>query len=505
VKKIFLIIILATSASLALAAPFKTDVVADTIVDKNTLKKISHWVSIFTMYSSVDISDKIDLQEYAKASDLLQSFVQNQQLSARLNTFRKTAYINVYPKGMLNGQEWILKKLNEISDAQYTVLNAPYLTVEVWFTPDATAQSYTVTALFKTTDDKLRAAVAKVNPALSSALLGKTYAQPRLAKDEVNTALFAALDALQAEIGSTFAPNIAIGYNNNIYTNNQTIEVWQRANEGITLRAVDKNDVLLAGPVTWTGVVGTGTTVRFPITKVGHERVTLKAGKDEISVLMNVKEFSLDWKDILRAILKEVIEQLMVEGDKAITQSIEARKKAREEALVPYANLKTLLDRQTNFSPQFEVVEVEVPASASAQGNVLVTDLPNDERYKKAAEAYLKFRQLFVEEQFKEVRKVMLASLLVSGNFNKLGTIMEKDIAQVSAQLIVLLLKGEGQAELKVFVKDYLNRKLDEIIVQQLGPELAPLYAMLNQGATKEEIKTWLANKAAEKIVASLN
>ncbi|MCE2894675.1 MAG: hypothetical protein LW721_09550, partial [Flammeovirgaceae bacterium] len=230
-KRYLLILLLTFNASLVVASPLKK-VAADTTVDKNTLKKILHWVSAFTMYSSVDLSDKVDLGQYAEATDLLQSFVQNPELSLRLNAFRKATFVNVYPKGLLNGNEWILKKLNEIADAQYNTLNPPSLTLEVWFTPDATASRYLVTALFKTTEDKLRAAVAAANPALSSALLGKTYAQPRLAKADVNAAIFAALDALQTAIGSTFAPNIAIRYNDVMYLNNQTIEVWQKANEG---------------------------------------------------------------------------------------------------------------------------------------------------------------------------------------------------------------------------------------------------------------------------------
>jgi hypothetical protein len=461
VKKIFLILLLTTSASLALAAPFKRDVVADTTVDKNTLKKILHWVSVFTMYSSVDLSDKIDLQEYAKASDMLQSFVQNPELSAHLNGFRKATFVNVYPKGMLNGQEWILKKLNEISDAQYNVLNAPYLTVEVWFTPDATAQSYTVTALFKTTDEKLNASVAKVNPILSGALLGKTYAQPRLAKNEVNAALFAALDALQAEIGNAFAPNIAIGYNNNIYTNNQTIEVWQKANEGITLRAVDKNDVLLAGPVTWTGVVGTGTTVRFPITKVGHERVTLKAGKDQVSVLMNVKEFNIDLNSLLR---KLIVEVLTAKKKKAI----DTLATLRQDSI---ANVSEIARRITELEQyNFPLETTGVTLTPFFADPVTLTDSSaflNATGGDKRAGSFSELRKR------KKIHKVLRHTLniaafadLVVKDQNRFNTLLD-DLLKNSGQLIANLILGKdskGQEDVaRSIVIDYLNKNLERL------------------------------------------
>jgi hypothetical protein len=433
VKKIFLILLLTTSASLAVAEPFK----------------------------SVDISDKIDLQEYAKASDMLQSFVQNPELSAHLNGFRKATFVNVYPKGMLNGQEWILKKLNEISDAQYTVLNAPYLTLEVWFTPDATAQSYTVTALFKTTDDKLRAAVAKVNPALSSALLGKTYAQPRLAKNEVNAALFAALDALQAEIGSTFAPNIAIGYNNNIYTNNQTIEVWQKANEGITLRAVDKNDVLLAGPVTWTGVVGTGTTVRFPITKVGHERVTLKAGKDEISVLMNVKEFNIDLSSLLR---KLIVEVLTAKKKKAIDTLATLRKDS-------IANVSEIARRITELEQyNFPLEATGVTLTPFFADPVTLTDSSAFLNATGGDKRAGSFREL---RKRKKIHKVLRHTLniaafadLVVKDQSRFNTLLD-DLLKNSGQLMANLILGKdskGQEDVaRSIVIDYLNKNLERL------------------------------------------
>jgi hypothetical protein len=464
VKKIFLIILLATSVSLSVAAPFKK-VQADTTVDKNTLKKMLHWVSVFTMYSNVDLSDKVDLQQYAGAADLLQSYVQNPELSVRLNSFRQATFVNVYPKGMLNGPEWILKKLNEISEAQYSTLNAPYLTIEVWFTPDATASSYTVTALFKTTDTKLTAAVAKVNPTMSSALVGKTYAQPRLAKNDVNKALFAALDALQTEIGEAFAPNIAVSYNNQLYTHNQTIEVWQKANEGITLQAVDRNSAPLTGTLTWTGVVGSSTSVKFPIGKTGLERISLRRGADQISLLVKVKEFSFNPEDILKQILIEAINDLVTKARKDLS-------KVREDS--------------TNVETQLNVVQSELDARAGAteltsaatteffeetivderEGtNAELENLRKDVKVNSFIELNRKRFQL-IAQALLQIKIEILLQDLIKNNAKQTEYIeaVKNESPQLIADLIInVFQKPENRTSLKDIFIGFLNKQINEV------------------------------------------
>ncbi|MFM9836899.1 MAG: hypothetical protein ACKVOQ_01475 [Cyclobacteriaceae bacterium] len=461
-KKILIILLLSTGASLAVAGPFKK-VEADTTVDKNTLKKILHWVSAFTMYSSVDLSDKVDLGEYAKAADLLQSFVQNPELSLHLNAFRKATFVNVYPKGLLNGDEWILKKLNEISDAQYSTLNPPNLTLEVWFTPDATASSYTVAALFKTTEDKLRAAVAAANPALSSALLGKTYTQPRLAKADVNTAIFAALDALQTAIGSTFEPDIAIRYNDVMYLNNQTIEVWQKANEGITLQAVDNNNVLLTGALAWTNVVGTGNTVKFPIGKVGLERITLKKGTDPpISLLVKVKEFTID----LNSLLKKLLTEALSAKKKKATDTLAV---LRQDSTVNARNIGELItELEKNNFPLENTGASLTPLFASpvtlrAESDTLVFKDAASNHAKSFAE--IRKRKRIHKTMRHSINVAAVADLIVKDQ-SRMNTLLD-DLVKNSGELIANLILGKdskGQEDIaKSIVVDYLNKNLERL------------------------------------------
>jgi len=159
------------------------------------------------------------------------------------------------------------------------------------------------------------------------------------------------------------------------------------------------------------------------------------------------------------------------------------------------------LNEQRKFLQQFEI---EAQSIKTPSANVLETPVPNDDRYKTAIATYINFRKFFLEEQFKGVRKVMLTALLAQGNFDKLGALIEKDIAQVAAELIVKLVQGAGRDELKAFAMEYLNKKLDEVIKLQLSAELNEIYSMLDRGASKDEIKEWFSAKATEKIIASL-
>jgi hypothetical protein len=460
-KPLFLVALL--GVPLLLAAQEKEDK-----PDKKTIKKLMDWVSVFTQYSNVNLSDKVDLKEYGEVADLAKSALTNPELGAKLASFKEATSVNVYPLGMMGGNEWIVAKLNRLSRAQYSVLNAPYLTLEVWFTPDATASSYTVAALFKTTEDKLRPAVLKVNPALSSALTGKTYAQPRLAKADVNAALFAALGTLQVEIGSSFTPAIAIRYNDQRYTHNQTIEVWQKANEGITLQAVDKDNVPLTGTLTWAGVTGSGNTVTFPIGKAGLERITLKRGKDEMSVLIKVKEFSLNPEDLI----KQIVRQLLLEKNNSSADSIKLLQK--DSVVVSQELSKKLIDYGSGIS--FSQDGNPVPESVQTQ----VVKIENNERILSSIEVgNIKAdpkRKIILELLAKKWKGLKaLASLLrlkvlintLIDDPAKLETFIKSlgnDMEKLVANLVVNGMKKDTETEIRKIIAKFVNDKIEALV-----------------------------------------
>lgn len=488
----------------ALTAPRYETVAADSVPDKNTVRKLLHWVSIFTMFSGVDLSDKVDLKQYAEAADLAASFITNPELSVKLSEFRTATFVNVYPKGLVYSNEWLFKKLNDVSHAQYSVMNAPYVNMEVVFTPVNNNTAYMVTIVFKGSPE-ITQSLSDANKAASDVLHGLQFSNPREGKAKINAAIFAGLDKLQQVFGSTYAPDIAVKYNEELYLNNQTLEAWQRANEPIILSAVDRNGILLTG-VTWTNATGNSDgTAQFPVTATGITRVTVKRGSTQINVNVKVKEFTLDWKDILRQVLQEVINQLLTEGERAITEAIEKRQAARLQAIQDYQRLKALLEQQYTSSSLPAEASFTREARPQAPADALTIAPPDDERYRTSILSFANFKQLLVNEELKEIRKLALMLLLNPDNFDKLIKLVEADLAQVAAQLIIDLARGAGRDELKTFATQYVNQKLDQVIVQQLGSEMGQLYTLIDRGATRAEIREWLSAKASEKIVNALN
>lgn len=507
-KKIIILLICMSALSQGMAEALTVHrympVAADSTPDKNTVRKLLHWVSIFTMFSDVDLSDKVDLKQYADAADLASSFITNPELSMKVSEFRAATFVNVYPKGLVYSEEWLFKKLNEVSHAQYSVMNAPYVVTEVLFTPVNNNTAYMVTIVFKGSPE-ITQSITEANSAASNVLHGLQFSNPRDGKGKINEAIFAGLDKLQQIFGSAYAPNIAVKYDDELYLNNQTLEAWQRANEPITLSAVDRNGSLLSG-VTWTNATAIGEgTAQFPITATGTTKVTVKRGNDQINVNVKVKEFTLDWKEILRQVLQEVINQLLTEGERAITEAIEKRQAARLQAIQDYQRLKALLEQQYASASLPTETNFTREARPEAPADVLIIAPPDDERYRTSILSFANFKQLLVNEELKEIRKLALMLLLNPDNFDKLIKLVEADLAQVAAQLIVDLARGAGRDELKTFATQYVNQKLDQVIVQQLGGEMGQLYTLIDRGATRAEIREWLSAKASEKIVNALN
>lgn len=473
--------------------------------DKNTIRRLLHWVSIFTMYSDVALSDQADLQEYSEVADLAAAIVTNPDLSIRLANFKGATYLNVYPKGMVDSEEWIFAKLNSISDAQYDVLNAPYLALGVWFTPVNNYTGYQVKLTLNTSPEvtqDFQTALAQANATLA----GQTFAAPRAAKTVVNLAIDQLLTGVQQIVGYAYAPNLAIRFDDDLYLNGQVIETWQRTDTELMLEAVDREGNPVAGAVTWTNATGTGSRATVSANTVGSTSLQAAHGTDVIQVTLKIDEFTIDWRELLKTLLQEVITQLVEEGDQAITESIEKRKAAQQESQADQKRLNTLLEQQMASLPDFETIDITDDLVTNATDDkVLVTDLPDDERYHRFVESLLKLRQLFIEEQFKEVRKVMLAVLLTSDHFDKLLAVLEEDMAQVASELILKLAQGEGKDEIKSYLTQYLNTKLDAVIANELGDEVGTLYTMLESGAGKAAMKEYLSNIAAEKIVAAID
>ncbi|MGE0590802.1 MAG: hypothetical protein AB7O48_19630 [Cyclobacteriaceae bacterium] len=436
---------------------------ADSTVDKNTVKKMIHWVSVFTMYSDLDLSDKVDLAEYADAADIASGFVTNPELSVKLAEFRAATFVNVYPKGMIGGDQWITNKLNEISEAQYSTLNAPYLSLEVWFTPIDANSGYLAHVMLEP-GAEISEDVVGIQRQINEQLTGKSFASPRTAKQTVNEAIFRGLDELQTLLGSRYAPNIAIRFDDHLYVNGNTLETWQRADGLIQLEAVDREGNLLTDNLTWTGVRGGGNPVEFLINEVRTDYVTLRRGDDQIRVMVRVKEFNLNVEDLLKELLLEVVGEKLQEA----RQDIEKIKVDSAQAVRDITTNRAQLDSRLGITHARNILSEFEPEPLDDVRSGTVSELErlrNDPVTNDYIESN-RLRLYLIAEALLQIKiESFLRSIIADEtNINVYVLAIKDNSPDLIADLIVnLVRRPENRTQIKDLVIAFLNKQIDEV------------------------------------------
>ncbi|MEQ9413334.1 MAG: hypothetical protein RIF39_05860, partial [Cyclobacteriaceae bacterium] len=431
---------------------------ADSTVNQNTIKRLVHWVSVFTMYSDLDLSDKLDLGEYAEAADIAAGFVTNPELSAELAKFRAATFVNVYPKGMMGGEQWITTKLNQVSDAQYSTLNAPYITMEVWFTPVDNNTGYLTKVILKPSEG-IKENITSVQEQINNTLSAQKFTSPREAKTRVNDAIIGGLTQLQDLLGLIYAPNIAIRFDDKLYLNGQTIEVWQRTDGLTRLEAVDRNGNLLTGSLTWTGVRGSGNTVDFLSNEVRTDYVTLKSGDDPIRVTVKVKEFTLDVNELLKRLIVETLSAKKKQATDSLVQ-------LRQDSIANVNNIGQLLvslekdnfpmeSTGASFTPLFTEPVTLTDSSEFQNNSDKANSLREIKKRKRLAKA---IKREFNIEAFAD---------LVAKNPDQLKVVLD-DLLHNSGELIANLILGQdsqGQENIaRNIVVDYINQNMQRYV-----------------------------------------
>jgi hypothetical protein len=469
-KKIIILLISISALSQGMAAvvtvPRSALMAADSVPDKNTVRKMLHWVSIFTMFSNVDLSDKVDLKQYADAADLAASFITNPELSLKISEFRAASFVNVYPKGLVHSNEWIFKKLNEVSAAQYSIQNAPYVNMETLFTPANNNTSYMVTIVFKGSPE-ITQSLSDVNKAASDVLHGAQFKTPREGKEKINAAIFAGLDKLKEILGSAYAPNIAIKYSEELYLNNQTLEAWQKPGGTVRLEAVDKNGTPLTGSLTWTNAIGNGSTIEYKVDEATTTKVTVKRGTDQISFTVRVKEFTLDVEDILKEILIEVLSDKISEAREKIKEmkSDSASVVSGITVVKQQLDIRSGLADATPNASNVQVFTEEIVDESEGSAQQLQA-LLRDESSRSFIELHRR-KFLLVADALLQVKiEVFLADIIRNeGSVNAYIDAIKDSSPHLIADLILnLTRKPENKNQIKDIIVNYLNKQIDEVV-----------------------------------------
>jgi len=440
-------------------------------VDKKTVARMLDWVSIFTMYSDVELSDRVDLKEYGEVADIVGAMITNPELSMKISEFKSATFVNVYPKGIMVGEEWIFRKLNQVSNAQYEALNAPYITLDVVFTPINEFTAYQVSVILRGSPEitqNLQAITQQINAELT----GLTFTKPRESKERVNQAIFNGLVQLQTLLGSTYVPNIAIRYDDDIYLNNNTIETWQRTGEGIQLQAVDRNSIPLTGSIVWTNAQGEGNIGTVVLDQVGTIAVTVKAGANQMSLSVKVKEFSFNIEDILKDLLMEVI-----------TEKINQARADLERARTDSAGVASSL---TEAQQQLDV-QSGVAGAAQYSGNTdIKQEIIDDVREGTSAELE-EIRRDPIKLNFIDLNRqklILLAQALLQikievflndiirndGNVDAYVRAIKDGSPQLLTELVLnMTRKPENRTQIKDIIVNFLNAQIDEVVSRSEG------------------------------------
>lgn len=439
---------------------------AEVEVNKKTIQKMAEWAMIFGLYSDADLSSKVNIGKYADMADLGVTMLTNTELRAAIADFHARTFVNVYPLGMVYGDEWIYQPLNEVTKLQYDVKNAPYLMLNVNFQAVNGGNSYKVTPVF-TASGNVSVAFDGVNAAMAAAL-SETFDSPILAKSRVNTAIIGALGQLEGSLGNTFVPNIALRYKDKLYTDGQNVEIWAQKGGKAAFVAVDKDGKdMPASGITWgDGYRGASTNTReILLDNVQETSLIANGNKGTVRIGVKVKTFTLTVEDLLKQMLVEVITE-KIEKTRAGLDSMNAKS---AELKTKISQARRELDTRAGLA---RMTEGALPAGTELRTEYLragtAEELQEVKRDRVSKEYIDSYRAKFIlaARLLLQVKvEVFLADLIKNdGNLNAYVQAIKDSSPDLVADLIVnMMSRPEERTQLKDVVVGFLNKQIDEV------------------------------------------
>jgi hypothetical protein len=324
---------------------------------------------------------------------------------------------------------------------------------------------YSVTLIAKGSS-QITESLQAVNNGMNNSISGIVFPKPRESKEKVNKAIFEGLDKLKIALGTAYEPKIAIRYEGELYLNGQTIETWQRTGEVVSLTAVNKSNVALAGSITWTNANGTGAVATVPIDAKGIKMVTLKSGADQISVNVNVKEFEVNVEEILKELLLQVINEKLTESRHRIDSIRNGSNQVDNQIISTKNELDTRsgMIASTQEIPGIVVENEDVIDERKGTTEDLVI-LKRDEPSNKYIELHRKKFILLADILLQIKIEILLKDIIGNdGNINAYITAIKDSSPQIISDLILNLVKNpENRTQIKYIIVNYLNEQINGV------------------------------------------
>ncbi|MBL6446570.1 hypothetical protein JMN32_09630 [Fulvivirga sp. 29W222] len=437
---------------------------ADSVDKRKLFRRLRDWVTVYSLYSNVDVNDRVDLEGLAEGAselgDIAGAFLFNGELQSEIYEFKESSFVNFYPYGLIEDQHWTIKKLNEISLARDDSKNAPYIVSNVIFVPNNELTLYKV-KITLSGSEQIDINLNEVASQMNAELTSQEFSAPAGAKETVNKVLFKGMTRIKELLGNSMIPNLALRFNDQNYVHGNNIEVWKNE-EPILLRAITDSET-----VEWEGVINPdGMTASVDVSEVGQKVVTLSSADGSISVNVIVKEFNLDVEEILKELLKEVIrERVQAAREKidSLTTAQEGLKEAIGQQHTTYLQsegyqLTVNAEEGDNNIIYFEEVE---DSFEGTQADLIA--LRGDENINAMIESH---RQFFLAAA-RVVLEINIETFLAGviddqETINRFAQSIRDNSPELIADLILnMTRKPENRTELKAMVINYVNEQIN--------------------------------------------
>ncbi len=425
----------------------RTVPVRDTAARNTFVKKISAWLGINAVTA-------------------------DEALAGQARAFTATTFINVYTAGTLEGEQWLVRKLNELAYAQHDVHNDPYLLFTLKLIENPAMGRCRVTVSIQASA-RVPAALVSQASGVINGKLGNTYLKPVDSQAEVNAAMEAGLEVFRKALGSTLAPNLAIRSGGRLYSDGNTLEADQQAGGSLGLEAVNKQGGLIASGVEWVGVNGTGSRASVSLERAVSQSIVLKANGEQVRLTVAVKAGST--KEQLLAALDElvfeVLNELIAKNERQ-KDSLEALSAADRKMINEKSDkIRALRDKTVVAAAGTTPAEIVVNLSGQegeADEVAISEALLKQPDYREYITRRENTLQLLRTLRFLYASKDIIIALLKPDAIPDLLKEIEADFAKVFVGAAMQLVRGD-KAALKRYLITYLTDKVNGLALRKVG------------------------------------
>lgn len=256
------------------------------------------------------IGDWYTLYQYSSPA-----FLENEK-----NAFKSKAFVVPYIEGLIDHKAWMFGMLNDITQLRYKTKQEPNLFFELKFKPNASYTAYQISLRLHASTE-LSINLGKISTEITEKhFSGKEYADPAKAEVDLSNAVREGMNVVASQLGDELAPKLMVRYQDEIFWNGHTINVLTSEGNYIELEALQKDGTTPpSSQLTWAGADPYQSKGVVNMTGVTRKTVTVKKGKDQVSVTLVRVDATNDLRDLLKRLLMEALTEKKKQASDSVT------------------------------------------------------------------------------------------------------------------------------------------------------------------------------------------